>query len=76
VTGTVEVGGLSWALAGTVDSFGRFDWTTAGSTCGSFNGGTLVDRNRILMVGNAELNRFACPEGRRRSGDLRLERVR
>jgi hypothetical protein len=76
VTGSVAVGGLVWALAGTIDSLGRLEWGTTGATCGSFDGRVLVDRSRTSMAGSAELNRFACPEGRRRRGDLALQKVR
>jgi hypothetical protein len=76
VTGSVAVGGLTWALEGSVDSLGRLEWDTTGATCGSFDGRTVVDRARVTMIGDAELNRFACPEGRRRDGDLILQKIR
>jgi hypothetical protein len=76
VTGLVAVGGLTWAVDGSVDSLGRFEWDTEGATCGSFDATMLVDRSRTTMAGSAILDRFACPEGRRRRGDLVLQKVR
>ncbi|HYG61209.1 MAG TPA: hypothetical protein VEL74_01400 [Thermoanaerobaculia bacterium] len=76
VTGLVAVGGLTWAIEGSVDSLGRFEWDTEGATCGSFDATMLVDRSRTTMAGSAQLDRFACLEGRRQRGDLVLQKVR
>lgn len=71
VSGVVSVGAIAWSLRGEVDSRGIFRWRTGSGTCGSFDGSTdLITGTQ--MVGDAELDRFFCPEGERIRGDLDL----
>lgn len=72
VSGEVVVGAIEWSLRGDVDSRGIFRWRTNDGTCGSFDGSTdLVTATQ--MIGDAELDRFFCPEGERLRGDLDLD---
>lgn len=72
VSGFVILGGIEWSLRGDVDSRGIFRWRTDDGTCGSFDGSTdLVTATQ--MVGDADLDRFFCPEGERLRGDLDLD---
>ena len=73
VSGVVSVGAILWSLQGEVDSRGIFRWRTGSGTCGSFDGSADVT-TATHMEGRAELDRFFCPEGERRTGDLDLDR--
>lgn len=72
VSGVVVLGAIEWSLRGDVDSRGIFRWRTDDGTCGSFDGSTdLITATQ--MVGDADLDRFFCPEGERLRGDLDLD---
>lgn len=72
VSGVAVLGAIEWSLRGDVDSRGIFRWRTNGGTCGSFDGSTdLITATQ--MVGDADLDRFFCPEGERLRGDLDLD---
>jgi len=71
VSGTVTVGGVSWPLEGTVNAQGFFVWRTGSGTCGSFHGDADLT-SATHLSGDAELDRFFCPEKQRLQGDLEL----
>ena len=74
ISGVVSVGGVAWSLEGSIDSRGFFRWRTLSGTCGSFHGDAdLVTATHL--AGEADLERFFCPEQRRASGDLALDLV-
>lgn len=72
VSGVVSVGGVAWSLRGDVDSRGIFRWRTNNDTCGSFDGAADVI-TATHMQGEAELDRFFCPERTRVRGDVDVD---
>ena len=72
VSGVVSVGAVAWPLEGEVTSRGFFDWRTGSGTCGSFHGNADLT-SATHLSGDADLERFFCPERERVRGDLELD---
>ena len=71
ISGTVSVGGVVWPLEGEVNTQGFFRWRTGSGTCGSFHGDADLT-SATHLSGDAELDRFFCPEKQRLQGDLEM----